>query len=60
MSTTATRPRLFSGMRPTGQLHIGHLLGALGNWVRLQDDYECIYSVADLHALTTGYEDVKG
>ena len=47
-------------MRPTGQLHIGHLLGALGNWVRLQDDYECIYSVADLHALTTGYEDVKG
>ena len=60
VSTTATRPRLFSGMRPTGQLHIGHLLGALGNWVRLQDDYECIYSVADLHALTTGYEDVKG
>ncbi len=61
MSTaTATRPRVFSGMRPTGQLHIGHFLGALGNWVRLQDDYECIYSVVDLHALTTGYEDVKG
>lgn len=47
-------------MRPTGQLHIGHLLGALGNWVRMQDDYECIYMVADLHALTTGYEDVQG
>ncbi len=47
-------------MRPTGQLHIGHLLGTLGNWVRLQDEYECIYSVADLHALTTGYKDVKG
>ena len=47
-------------MRPTGQLHVGHLLGALGNWVRLQDDHECIYSVADLHALTTGYEDVQG
>ncbi len=47
-------------MRPTGQLHIGHFLGALGNWVRLQDEYECIYSVVDLHALTTGYEDAKG
>lgn len=47
-------------MRPTGQLHVGHFLGALGNWVRLQDEYECIYSVADLHALTTGYEDVRG
>ena len=47
-------------MRPTGQLHVGHLLGALGNWVRMQDDYECIYMVADLHALTTGYEDVQG
>ena len=44
-------------MRPTGQLHVGHLLGALGNWVALQDDYDCIYSVVDLHALTTGYED---
>ncbi|MGA0069165.1 MAG: tryptophan--tRNA ligase [Miltoncostaeaceae bacterium] len=61
MSTaTATRPRVLSGMRPTGQLHVGHLLGALGNWVRMQDDYECIYMVADLHALTTGYEDVQG
>ncbi len=47
-------------MRPTGQLHVGHLLGALGNWVRLQDEYECIYSVADIHALTTGYRDVAG
>ena len=59
-TATATRPRVFSGMRPTGQLHIGHFLGALGNWVRLQDEYECVYSVVDLHALTTGYEDVKG
>ncbi|MCU0308939.1 MAG: tryptophan--tRNA ligase [Thermoleophilia bacterium] len=47
-------------MRPTGQLHVGHLLGALGNWVRLQDEYECVYCVVDLHALTTGYEDVRG
>jgi tryptophanyl-tRNA synthetase len=45
-------------MRPTGQLHIGHLFGALGNWVRLQEEYDCIYCVVDLHALTTSYEDV--
>jgi tryptophanyl-tRNA synthetase len=47
-------------MRPTGELHIGHLFGALGNWVRLQEQAECIYCVVDLHALTTGYEDVGG
>lgn len=47
-------------MRPTGDLHIGHLFGALGNWVRMQDEAECIYCVVDLHALTTGYEDVRG
>lgn len=57
MPAVATRERVFSGMRPTGQLHVGHLLGALGNWVALQEHYECIYSVVDLHALTTGYED---
>lgn len=44
-----------SGMRPTGKLHIGHLLGALENWRKLQDSYDCYYSVADWHALTTGY-----
>jgi tryptophanyl-tRNA synthetase len=59
MSAVAARERVFSGMRPTGQLHVGHLLGALGNWVRLQDEYECIYSVVDLHALTTGYENAE-
>jgi tryptophanyl-tRNA synthetase len=46
-------------MRPTGRLHIGHWFGALQNWVKLQDSYECIYSVVDLHALTTGFEDVS-
>jgi tryptophanyl-tRNA synthetase len=46
-------------MRPTGRLHIGHWFGALQNWVRLQDDYDCIYCVVDLHALTTGYQDVS-
>ena len=61
MSTTPpARARVFSGMRPTGELHIGHLFGALGNWVRMQEEAECIYCVVDLHALTTGYEDVQG
>ncbi len=55
-----SRERVFSGMRPTGRLHLGHLLGALPNWVRLQDDYDCIYCVADLHALTTRYDNVAG
>jgi tryptophanyl-tRNA synthetase len=48
-------------MRPSGRLHLGNYFGALANWVRLQDEgYECIYSVADVHALTTlqGTEEV--
>ncbi len=44
-------------MRPTGSLHLGHYHGALKNWVRLQDQYDCFYFVADWHALTTHYED---
>ena len=44
-------------MRPTGALHLGHYHGALKNWVRLQDDYDCYYFVADWHALTTHYEE---
>jgi tryptophanyl-tRNA synthetase len=48
--------RVLSGMRPTGQLHLGNFHGALKNWVRLQDEYECFYFVADWHALTTHYE----
>ncbi len=51
------RQRVLSGMRPTGALHLGHYHGALKNWVRLQDDYDCFYFVADWHALTTHYED---
>ena len=54
------RQRVLSGMRPTGALHLGHYHGALKNWVRLQDDYECFYFVADWHALTTHYEDTSG
>lgn len=44
-------------MRPTGRLHLGHLVGALGNWVPLQDQYECFYFVADWHALTSDFAD---
>jgi tryptophanyl-tRNA synthetase len=51
------RPRVLSGMRPTGALHLGHYHGALKNWVRLQDSHDCFYFVADWHALTTHYED---
>ncbi len=50
--------RVFSGMRPTGKLHLGHLVGALRNWVRLQDEYRCIYGIVDWHALTTEYAEV--
>ena len=45
--------RVYSAMRPSGRLHLGNLFGALENWVRLQDDYECFFGVADIHALTT-------
>ena len=51
------RSRVLSGMRPTGALHLGHYHGALKNWVRLQNDHDCFYFVADWHALTTHYED---
>ena len=51
------QPRVLSGMRPTGALHLGHYHGALKNWVRLQDEYDCFYFVADWHALTTHYEE---
>ncbi len=50
---------MLSGMRPTGKLHLGNYLGALENWVKLQDEYECFFFIADWHALTTGYEDTS-
>ncbi|MBU1706820.1 tryptophan--tRNA ligase [bacterium] len=52
----AKKKRILSGMRPTGKLHLGNLVGALENWVRLQDDYENFHLVADWHTLTTDYE----
>ncbi len=51
--------RVLSGMQPSGRLHIGNLVGALQNWVRLQDEYECYYFVADWHALTSQYADTS-
>ena len=52
-----TRPRILSGMRPTGALHLGNYMGALENWVSLQDRYECFFSIADWHSLTSDYAD---
>lgn len=49
------RKRVLSGMQPSGKLHLGNLIGALKNWVDIQETYECYYFVADWHALTTGY-----
>ena len=51
--------RVVSGMRPTGKLHLGHLVGALSNWVPLQAQYDCFYFVADWHALTSEYADTS-
>jgi tryptophanyl-tRNA synthetase len=57
MSNEPKRPIVVSGMRPTGRLHLGHLHGALANWVRLQNEAECFFFSADWHALTTNYHD---
>jgi len=51
------KKRILSGMRPTGPLHLGHLFGVLDNWVRLQDQYESFFMIADWHALMSEYED---
>ena len=53
------RPTIVSGMRPTGRVHLGHLYGALANWVKLQDEAECFFFSADWHALTTNYHDTS-
>ena len=57
MSGPIQNRRVLSGMRPTGQLHLGNYHGALKNWIDLQYQYECYFFIADWHALTTGYED---
>jgi tryptophanyl-tRNA synthetase len=57
--TPSPRKRVLSGMRPTGKLHLGNYVGALDNWVRMQDDYECFFTIVDWHALTTDYADTS-
>ncbi len=57
--TGLDRPRVLSGMRPTGRLHLGNYMGALANWVKLQDGYECYFFIADYHALTTDYANTE-
>src|SRR5271167_4860780 len=55
----AKKGRILSGMRPTGKLHLGNYVGALRNWVGLQDNYDCFFFIADWHALTTDYADTR-
>jgi tryptophanyl-tRNA synthetase len=57
--SAARKPRVLSGMRPTGKLHLGHYVGALVNWVKLQEQYDCYFFIADWHALTTDYADTS-
>ncbi|MGH7657615.1 MAG: tryptophan--tRNA ligase, partial [Gemmatimonadales bacterium] len=45
-------PRVFSGIQPSGELHIGNLLGAVQNWVKLQETHDCIFCIVDLHSIT--------
>jgi tryptophanyl-tRNA synthetase len=59
MTVSSQRKRVLSGMRSTGRLHLGNYVGALQNWVRMQDQYECFYFIADWHALTTDYADTS-
>ncbi|HEV8701953.1 MAG TPA: tryptophan--tRNA ligase [Candidatus Polarisedimenticolia bacterium] len=56
---TGRRLRVLSGFRPTGPMHIGHLVGALENWVRLQDTHDCFFAICDWHALTSEYADTS-
>src|SRR3954463_2244031 len=59
MANPEQNRRVLSGMRPTGKLHLGHFVGALDNWVKLQERYDCFFFVADWHALTTDYADTS-
>jgi tryptophanyl-tRNA synthetase len=58
-SGSTPRKRVLSGARSTGKLHLGNYVGALSNWVKMQDQYECFFFVADWHALTTDYADTS-
>lgn len=54
-----SKGKILSGMRPTGNIHLGNYFGALENWIKLQDSYDCCFFIADWHALTTGYADTE-
>ncbi len=58
-SNQVQHKRVMSGMRPTGKLHLGHYVGVLRNWVELQHQYECYFSIVDWHALTTQYDNTE-
>jgi len=60
MTNEQLRKRVLSGIQPTGRLHLGNLIGAIENWVRLQDQHECYFFIADFHALTTAYAETAG
>ncbi len=60
MDTLRGMPRIFSGIQPTGELHIGNWLGAVRNWVELQEKYDCIFCIVDLHAITGAFYDPAG
>ena len=53
------KPRILTGDRPTGPLHLGHYIGTLKNRVKLQDDFDCFFIIADLHTLTTNFSKEK-
>src|SRR6195256_4425029 len=59
MATPSIKKRVLSGMRSTGKLHLGNYVGALENWVRMQEQYDCFFFIADWHALTTDYADTS-
>ncbi|HIU64723.1 MAG TPA: tryptophan--tRNA ligase [Candidatus Avacidaminococcus intestinavium] len=51
--------RIFSGMQPSGRFHLGNYMGALDNWIKLQNEYECFFSIVDLHSLTSSYDNTS-
>lgn len=58
-SLIMTKKRVFSGIRPTGEIHLGNYFGAIRNWIDLMDEYDCVYGVVDQHALTTPFDPVR-
>ena len=59
MLENGTEKRIFSGMQPSGVITLGNYLGALKNWTKLQDEYDCLYCIVDMHAITVRQDPVK-